>query len=175
MLNASYWKWRNSDNLFNLLVASHRRRISWVQNTAEASASNKINMQAAAIRISGDKVFLLQSPGHIVRSSRSSFIQGSEDFLFGGARSLFQVPLYASHFVGVSWMWFPYFVQNCCLVCFCHSHSAILKLPGLGYHSRTRTNCFPEYLECLSWQSSSSELRHDVLHSLLHKVITDYV
>lgn len=75
------------------------------QNTAGYPAPNKTNMQAAAFRISGDKAFLYRCNfyGHqdtlYDHSGRHyyfrCYIEGSEDFIFGVARSLFEVYLFA--------------------------------------------------------------------------------
>ncbi|KAG0581604.1 hypothetical protein KC19_4G265100 [Ceratodon purpureus] len=70
------------------------------KNTAHAPVPNITNMQAAAIRISGDKAFLLRCNFYSHQDTLYDhqgrhyyfrcFIQGSEDFVFGAARSLFQ-------------------------------------------------------------------------------------
>lgn len=70
------------------------------RNTAGYPAPNKTNMQAAAFRISGDKAFLYRCNfyGHqdtlYDHSGRHyyfrCYIEGSEDFIFGIARSLFE-------------------------------------------------------------------------------------
>ena len=72
-----------------------------MQNSAGPPASNKTNMQAAAFRISGDMAVLFRCNFFGYQDTLYDhkgrhyylwcFIEGSEDFIFGFARSLFDV------------------------------------------------------------------------------------
>jgi len=90
-----------------------------LQNSAGPPVANQMHKQAAAFRLSGDMAFLYRCNfyGHqdtlYDHSGRHyyfrCFIEGSEDFVFGVGRSLFEVSL------------FPYPGPNYLVLIFCNS------------------------------------------------------